>query len=117
MYLAVLEKLLVEDDFLVAILCDSEKTLFQYKEITHEQRLAIDGIIEKSISFFEKAHLDKTEFCCLIHNNELFRSEILEYSREKFAYLFATERINNDKAEGEKIEPIRIIWCQKEPAG
>lgn len=94
---SVIEKLLLEDEFLNDYILHGEKILVEYDNLNEnqqEQLLLLQGQI---VSFFG----GKEKVQSVFQDNKLITEQIAEYSKEKLTYLLASEESGQQQ---------RIIW-------
>lgn len=85
---AFIQKLLLEDDFLTEVLINNQDIILQYKDLLPEQANQISETKEKIVNFFGGKHV----FDQKMQSDTTFKKQVLDYSKEKFTYLLASER-------------------------
>lgn len=94
---AILEKMLLEDDFLTQVLANGQEIVLQYDDVLPEQANQIAATRENIISFFG----NKDTFAEKLQSDLAFKEQVLEYSKEKFTYMLASEQSGQQQ---------RIVW-------
>lgn len=88
MYNVVLEKLLVEHDFLIDFIGNPLKTLSPF-DLSKEQINTLTQIADKTVDFFT---INLSSFYTDVLKDDVFKSEIISFAKEKITFILAGER-------------------------
>lgn len=99
-----LEKMLLEEDFMIHTMNDCNNVVNEFK-LTDEESYKLLGIRDKLDSFFCLSdNTTRNDFFININNNKELRSHFIEYANEKCTYAFANAR-------SEEISVVAVVWC------
>lgn len=93
----ILEKMLLEDDFLTEVLTNGKEIVIQYDDVIPDQVNQIVSTRENIINFFG----NKDTFNEKLQTDPAFKEQVLDYSKEKFTYMLASEQSGQQQ---------RIVW-------
>ena len=99
----VLQKMLIEDDFMILVLKDSKGNLENYK-LSIDENNKLEEVRGKILNFFSIKEDNSKMFFDSLNTNTTLREHVIEYSNEKYTYLLASERTGKPVA-------VATVWC------
>lgn len=105
----VIQKALLENDFMIEIIQNTNEALSSFNELTKDEIKTIHDTTNSIIKFFINDTKNDEKFISRIHSEPIFREHVLEYSKQKFTYLLAAKRMGTE-VKGD-YGPIGAVWC------